>query len=596
MKKLTLLLAALAFAVTASAAVNFNGRPVKNDRMKLTPKIAKLEKAKRNQLRAPITDQPAGELKTYQRSGEMVVFDSYYGYVYPTEQTGKVSVVYAEDGKTVYVKDLVGGITTGAWVQGTISDDGTAITVPMGQELYYSSTYQASIVLAWGSTYFYDDVDEDGEPVRYIDCNFDETVQNAVFTIDGTTISLENSKGDINQEDSEAALTGTGLTGRWTDDDSWAGYMDWKTVFTEYDSSNDPVVITEQPEGQEVNYSRTGGAVLNSFWYGMYLDEQSGKAKAVFDTNRNVYLKDIVYGCQYGTWVAGTIDANYSTVTVPLGQYLYYSDEYEYGVKLAWATMDVDAEGNVTLSVDDTKTEAVFSYDSEDGTMVLQGSSGDLNADFPTSFTGLYAFYDDDESLVGLDFNTVLTELHVSPAVPGDPTVDTWTDSGDEDGYSRFRFTLNPNDVDGNALDPELISYSVYTDDDQLFNFTADVYEYDLTEDLTEIPYEIYSNGYDFYASGPYFYRTNAEGFEPFFSWRIGVQEHYTVNGVKNSSNIVYLDVFPHDAVAKINAGKTVAKVNYFNAAGQQVSEPSGVAIAITTYTDGTVSVSKVIK
>jgi hypothetical protein len=50
-------------------------------------------------------------------------------------------------------------------------------------------------------------------------------------------------------------------------------------------------------------------------------------------------------------------------------------------------------------------------------------------------------------------------------------------------------------------------------------------------------------------------------------------------------------------AVEEINAGKTVASVNYYNLAGQMSAQPvDGVNIVVTTYTDGTRSTAKVIK
>lgn len=50
-------------------------------------------------------------------------------------------------------------------------------------------------------------------------------------------------------------------------------------------------------------------------------------------------------------------------------------------------------------------------------------------------------------------------------------------------------------------------------------------------------------------------------------------------------------------AVEEINAGKTVASVNYFNLAGQMSAQPvDGVNIVVTTYTDGTRTTAKVIK
>ena len=152
-------------------------------------------------------------------------------------------------------------------------------------------------------------------------------------------------------------------------------------------------------------------------------------------------------------------------------------------------------------------------------------------------------------------------------------------------------------DVDGEPLDEECLSYSIFTDNDQIFVFDEYTYWYDIEGmgDLTEIPYSVWGNGYDFHNYLVYFYRTN-EGDNPMFQHRIGIQVYYTVDGIKNESDIVYLEVFPDTKVNEVNAGKTVANVRYFNVAGQEMAQPSGMTIMVTTYTDGTKSAVKVVK
>ena len=115
-------------------------------------------------------------------------------------------------------------------------------------------------------------------------------------------------------------------------------------------------------------------------------------------------------------------------------------------------------------------------------------------------------------------------------------------------------------------------------------------------EEVTEVPYGQYS--YNFSPQSVFFYRTNAEGYDRFFNWRIGMQVYYTVNGVRNASDIVYLEVFPkpHTGVNEANMGKTVTGVRYYNLAGQEVAQPNGTTIQVTTYTDGTTSTAKVVK
>ncbi len=48
--------------------------------------------------------------------------------------------------------------------------------------------------------------------------------------------------------------------------------------------------------------------------------------------------------------------------------------------------------------------------------------------------------------------------------------------------------------------------------------------------------------------------------------------------------------------VEEILAGKTVANVRFFNLTGQEMAQPNGLTIQVTTYTDGTTSAVKVIK
>ncbi len=48
--------------------------------------------------------------------------------------------------------------------------------------------------------------------------------------------------------------------------------------------------------------------------------------------------------------------------------------------------------------------------------------------------------------------------------------------------------------------------------------------------------------------------------------------------------------------VEELMAGKTVASVRYYNAAGQEMQQAAGLTIKVTTYTDGTTNVVKVVK
>ena len=163
------------------------------------------------------------------------------------------------------------------------------------------------------------------------------------------------------------------------------------------------------------------------------------------------------------------------------------------------------------------------------------------------------------------------TKATAVPAVPADPIVSEWYDRGDESGYSRLYFTLPETDVDGNEINKEYLSYSVFTDDDQIFTFPAENYYRDFSEDMTEIPYEHYASGHDFFQDHIYFYRTNY-GDNPFFSKRIGMQVYYTVGSVKNASNIVYWNLPPEIATGIHNVTASESPDTWYTLDGRKLS------------------------
>jgi hypothetical protein len=100
-------------------------------------------------------------------------------------------------------------------------------------------------------------------------------------------------------------------------------------------------------------------------------------------------------------------------------------------------------------------------------------------------------------------------------------------------------------------LDPDKFSFSIYTDHNKLYTFTPEKYE-EFTEPTTDVPFSVTRLTEDG-GTNPHFepwfvhFEDTNEGAElglpRFFKWRIGVQTHYTVDGVTNSSDIVYWDV-----------------------------------------------------
>ena len=376
-----------------------------------------------------------------------------------------------------------------------------------------------------------------------------------------------------------------------------------------------PEVIQSIPDDCSVyTYMRAGHCIYSSWFYGIGMTDIDGKVNVAFSSDgKDVYIQNPMWWFDsYDTWVKGEYNWMTGEITVPLEQYLYYSESYGYGIQLMWGLSYVyegeDEETGETgyylaTELDDRAEEIQFMID--DDVIGLLNCEGDAELEFPFNFnaTGLYAIYSDDLSWAGslefVDEDIYGTLLVLEDAVPANPEVGEWYDCGDESGYSYFSFTLPTTSVEGKPLDTDYLSYSIFTDDDEIFTFDYDTYYYDIDEDMTEIPSYVWNGGYDFTSTRVWFYRTN-EGDNPMFDWRIGIKVYYEIpdGRGRNESDIVYLEVFPnpHSSAAEINAGKTVANVRYFNVAGQEMAQPQGVTIKVTTYTDGTTSTAKVVK
>ena len=333
MKKLTFLLMIAITALCASAGVGTkSSHAVKNNKMEQVQqaKLADLKSSTR-----VIYVQPEGELHSYLRSGYAIYPDS--DRIYMGEQTnGRMDVVFAEDGK-VYLKNIlynIGNSWITSWVEGQLSDDGTQIIVPLGQSVYHSKFYGCNILLAWGSTVIA--YKENGEP--YIDFIIDESITEAVYTIDGETITLENGIAPVEDPDNEFwDFEATGLGTYWVEDMSFAGALEWNTVFTETEplDPTGPTVITKQPEGDLYTLWRNSSSILFSDGVGevkpegninLVLNEEEGKA----------YIMNPLWLHDYGYWVEGSYDPESGLISIPTGQYVYYNEDMEYGIQLMW--------------------------------------------------------------------------------------------------------------------------------------------------------------------------------------------------------------------------------------------------------------------
>ena len=366
-----------------------------------------------------------------------------------------------------------------------------------------------------------------------------------------------------------------------------------------------PVVISEVPEGTLLTYHRTGGYIYDKFME-TGITEFEDDMNVVFAEDGKVYIQNPITTLTNGNWVEGTYNQETGIISIPTGQCVSWMANYGYGGLLVWGHTwyeqigwDYDYDEPVYWlygAYDPDVTE--IRYKVEGNTITLLDGQGDVWAPYPEwgNTAGPCLIYSDNHEWGNvLQFSTVAVLTDQGPAVPANPTADEWYDSGDEYGACRFSFTLPTTDVDGNPINPEHLRYSIYLDKDSLYTFDYFYYYDELDDYATVIPYSLYSDGYDFTDHCVYLYGTNYCDW-PIFTWRIGIKVYYTVGSITNESDIVYLEVFPNTAINEVNAGKTVANVSYYNLAGQKVTQPQGMTIKVTTYTDGSSSKIKVIR
>ncbi|MBR5673894.1 MAG: choice-of-anchor J domain-containing protein [Muribaculaceae bacterium] len=228
MKKLLFLLMSVA-VLSASAGITkspLQKNVAKIERNKVKTELVspfKMNRVIDNQvLRAPITEQPEGEVRTYLRSGDCLYVPGQY--IEHGTQDGYIELIFAADNK-VWFKNifyLCGSTYGNSYVYGTLSEDGTKITVPMGQSIYYSTSYQADVVLSYGTSSV-------GSSIVWTP---DESVTEVVYAIDGNTITLEGCAGATPSGSDYPQYEYTGLGSVWTDDGTFGGFLEWETVFT----------------------------------------------------------------------------------------------------------------------------------------------------------------------------------------------------------------------------------------------------------------------------------------------------------------------------------------------------------------------------
>ncbi len=230
-----------------------------------------------------VMEQPAGELKTYDRAG----YAYYLSGEYPRRgaQTGTIDIVFAEDNK-VYFKQPLSKLEINSWVEGTLSEDGKTITIPMGQNVAYDTEQGEVITLAVL------DYDED-----YEEFEVRNSAHYVQFSVTDEKISLIGS----------SAYVVFGAI--YAESNTWAGYADYGSIYTPTTQAED--VLVELPEGVTPQ---------------VYTFEANGYDGTPFKYNVNVGVKDNevymqgLFSDVPSAWIKGVREGN--NVTFAQDQYI----------------------------------------------------------------------------------------------------------------------------------------------------------------------------------------------------------------------------------------------------------------------------------
>lgn len=169
--------------------------------------------------------------------------------------------------------------------------------------------------------------------------------------------------------------------------------------------------------------------------------------------------------------------------------------------------------------------------------------------------------------------------------VPATPSAPVFKDGNIDATWAGLEFYIHPKDVDGNFINPEFITYSVFLDD-ELYEFIPGLYN--VMEPISEMPYGFCDLlGFDLYADGDlhrvFFY---GELFET-----ISAEVYYTVKGERRTSERL---VFGGNSVKAIENSKVVVESYYIDLNGRRVEQPqNGIYIKAEKYEDGSIQHTK---
>ena len=439
---------------------------------------------------------PEGTLVSYARSCT-AYYPTMFGLYY-SEVTGSVgNVVFGADNK-VYFKNFVSQSMSVSWTEGTL--EGSTIKINFPQEAVIpNSDYDYVMVKLVPVT--------DGEEKYYVEAK-DQTI----------TLNYDAQTGVISsQEDLQNGLEAIGLVSG--DEHAWTGYADFNIKFERMEDQSLKV-----PEGLETER------------YSLQAKEYVGSLVNVAFSGSDVYVQGIDANIP-DTWIKGTIQGN--KVRFATGQYLGPDEEagfHQYLVSVTAEEKQESYHGMVYTYYEYklTNKDIEFTYDAGAKTLT-QSTPFLINCGTKTVYY-MSAF-----------MGANLLPFKEEAATPAAPKLQYITESGwygyrQNMGWGHIDFDLKSEDVDGNYILPEKLSFAVWMrvngEEKQLTTSNLDYIKQE-AETMSEFPYG-YSDSWDVYCTGInssfYYHVIGPEAF--------GIQAIYRGGGQENRSEISWGEIY----------------------------------------------------
>lgn len=458
-------------------------------------------------------------------------------------------MITTDDG-TVYLSNPITEFTMLSYFKGTVQADGSIVIT--GPQVIYDE---------------YDDWAEEWVNVYLLpmDKVVDEQQRVTYMPTENQQFVLKKTENGYVAADPEQML-GLATYGEIADLDgnpvgkgyAWNGYGDYNLSFTVKQPTNG----VTPPEGAKIER-----------W--AFHDPYETALINVVPGENDFYIQGLDRGTP-DAWLKGTVKDG--KITIPSKTFIGINPDIAYYTYM-WGTDVIYDEEEDRLKGSATD-EVVFTYDAEAKKLYLEEGKGYGICSSDEHFY-LLTLYEE------VEVYNQNRNINALPSAPYELTIDPYNEYFEAGVMS---FYIPSYDEYKNLLETDKLYYNIYLND-EIFTFTPEDYPYlELTENMVNVPYSLYDNYMIFIYQDYHDVFFNSE-----LSGKCGVQSVYiNEEGKELRSEIVSGDA---SGVNSIEPDKTITSRTCYNLQGQPVSvNYSGLVICRTTYSDGTVKVTKMMK